>query len=224
MNRLHKVHSDSSFDRFSSLLDRYADFLIHAGKPVRRATPEKARSLFSALEASHKTRIISRLEIEITLFEEIIAAGEKLTDSARFVWRYFTKCGGSPSSDIFGKIHEGDVVEIYSTEQIHLFQNLNFFDWVSSTLESIFCEPWFQTTKRDSEAQLLIYAAALRIITGEVRETLDPKVPWHLIEEIDTEMNLKFHLRLKWISPVFKNQQLESIIAISECKPYQGAL
>jgi hypothetical protein len=213
----------NSFEQFSSLLDRYAEFLIGAGKQVRREHPVRAESLFMALSTLQKERLISRLDSAISLFEEVIAAGDSLNDSRRFLWRYFVRCGGAPSSDIFGRIVDTDIVEVYSTEQIHLFQNLNFFDWVGASLETIFCQSWHQYTQRDPQVEKQIYSSAGRIITGEIRETLDPQVPWHLIEEVETELCLKFHLRLKWLSPVFLDSQLACIIAVSECRSFAPA-
>jgi hypothetical protein len=222
MEKAVQIHSRSNdqFDRFFSLLDQYAFFLAQAQKPVRRSPKEKAAALFLALADDRRQRLISRLETDVAIFQEVLAAGEHLTDSRRLLWRYFVKKGGSPCSDLFGLIGDQDVVEVYSLDQTHLFQNLHFFDWVSVTIEQVFCQTWFEMTKRDLKFQQLIYAAAGRILSGEVRQTLLTEVPFHLVEEIDTEMNFKFYLRQKYLSPVFIDGRLQSIVAVSECKPH----
>jgi hypothetical protein len=209
---------------FLTLFDQYAGFIEQAGKKIHRARYEEARRMFSALEDAHRIRIIDRLEKDISLYGEILGAGEKLVDSRRLLWRYLAKSGLIPCSDIFDKLGDNDVVEVYSMEQVHLCQNFNFFDWVSVPLEKIFCEAWYKSTKREPAIEQRIYESAIRVFSGQVRTTLDPEVPWHRIDEVDSELLFSFELRLKWLSPVFEKGQVMGLISVSECKNLQSTV
>ena len=97
--------------------------------------------------------MLAHIQAALEIFEETRADGYRLKDSPKLMWRAFRKLGWTPSPDIFDKMIEGDVVVIYSADQKQVFQNINFFDWVSITLEDLYATPWNQYSKRDSEIE-----------------------------------------------------------------------
>jgi hypothetical protein len=206
-------------EHYLALLDRYARFVTDAGKTLRRTSPEKARALFEGADELRRKALVARLEAEISIFEETLAAGEKLTDSRKLLWRHFSRSRFAPCSKLFDKIRDTDIVEIYGLDQIHLFQNLAFFDWISHTLEQVFCETWYTLSKRDPSIEKMLYEFGLRIAAGGVKETTDPGVPWHVVEELNSELMMKFHYKLKYVSPIYSTGQLCAFVVISEAKP-----
>lgn len=214
-------HAATLTERYLALVDRYAGFVTGAGKTLHRATPERARKLFESTTEARRKSLVARLEVENSIFEETLAAGDKLTDSRKLLWRHFSRSGFVPCSDLFDKIGDTDVVEVYGMDQIHLTQNLNFFDWIGFTLEQLFCQEWFTLTRRDKEVEKYLYEVMVRIFSGEITTTVAPEAPWHLIEETDSELMNKFFLRVKYASPVFSGGKLCALVAINECKPYQ---
>ncbi|MGZ3683359.1 MAG: hypothetical protein ACXVCI_05880 [Bdellovibrionota bacterium] len=211
-------HSESLTDHYLALLDRYAQLITAAGKTLRRSSPEQARALFEKVDEPRRKALLARLEAEISIFEETLAAGEKLTDSKKLLWRHFSRSRFAPCSQLFDKIRDTDVVEIYGLDQIHLFQNLAFFDWISVTLEQIFCEAWYVLTKRDPGIEKMLYEIAQKIAAGGLQETIDPGVPWHLVEELNSEKMMKFQYKLKYVSPVVSAGQLCAFVVVSEAK------
>lgn len=205
----------NSVTRFLELLDRYEAYLRSAGKKVSRSAPAEGERLFLALSFEHRQRLISRLETELALFDEAVANGERLTDSPKLVWRYFRKTGYTPCSDIFGKITDSDIVELYGLEQMHLFQNLNFFDWVSTTLEQIYCLPWYQNSTREPAAEQSLANLAGKILAGEVPGTVHPDVGWHVVRECGEEA-YEFDFHIKWASPVHSDGRVVGILVVCE--------
>jgi hypothetical protein len=174
------------------------------------------------LSDEQRKRMIGRLEKDVALFEEIVAATEQLTDSRRVLWRYLARSGYRPCSDIFDKISDTDVVEIYSREQIHLCQNLNFYDWISITLERVLCETWFEATWRDPEFERQLHDLVFRFLSTDVRETIDPKIDWHGVKELESEMLYQFQIRIKWMSPIFVGREVVGFILINECRDLES--
>ena len=89
------------------------------------------------------------------------------------------------------------------------------------TLEKVYLDTWYNISKRDQSQQQIIAQHAIRIFSGTQRETVYPGVAWHLVEEVDSEMLLKFELRVKHMSPIFHNHQVAGLIAISEAREPQ---
>jgi hypothetical protein len=211
---LPEAHFDPSVDRFRSLLDRYTEFSRRAGKHVRRSEPEKGRKMFLALPENQRELLLARLEKEIQIFEAATAAEEPLANPSRQLWRYLSMNGLTPCSDFFGKLSETDTIHVYSLDQLLVFVSLNFFDHVSYTLEQIFCQIWHQATRRDPAITEQLSVEVGRLIRSDAPRTFDPRNPWHLVEELDTELSFKYLLRVKWISPLFSDRKLAGFVAV----------
>ncbi len=152
------------------------------------------------------------------MFEEAAAAAEPLNEPTRLMWRYFSKNGGTRCSDIFDKISNTDVVEVFNSEQQLCFVNFNFFEHVSFTLEQIFYMTWHHATKRDPAIQQRLLETSRRILAGEIRQTFDPGIPGHLVEEVDTQLLLKYQIHMKWASPVFTESKNSGFIVVLEVR------
>jgi hypothetical protein len=205
---------DRSFDYFRSLMNRYTDFVTLAGKHVRRAPPEKTEAIFREADEALQLRMIARLESEISIFEDMLGADETLENPARQLWRYFLKRKLVPCSDVLDKITSSDTVQVYGADLRLLFASLNFFDYISFTLEQIFSETWQSAVVRDPQYVQQLFADFTNIFSGEIRNTVKPATPAHLIEELETESLLKSDLIVKWMSPVFQNEKVDCIVAV----------
>jgi len=185
---------------------------------------EKLEALLQSMESPQKERMIARIENEISIFEHMIVAKEPLANPARQLWRYLLTTKQVPCSDILDKIKPTDTIQVFGVDHRLLFASLNFYDYVSFTLEQVFCETWHQAVRRDPKVTEQLYTDFTRVISGEVRQTIASEPPAHLIEEVDTELLLKSDLRVKWISPAFSkenNSKLMSIISVVEISNHQ---
>jgi hypothetical protein len=203
-----------SAERIRFLLDRYAAFVAQAGKTVRRASPDKLQSIILSLDDAQKSRMIARLETEISVFEEMVRAKEALANPDRQLWRYLLTTKQIPCSDLFDKIKQTDTIQVFGIDHRLLFTSLNFYDYVSFTLEQLLTETWHQAVKRDQHVTEELYRELMLILSGEIRHTVEGKVPSHLVEEVGTESLIKTYLRVKWMSPTFSNDKSSHQVAI----------
>lgn len=208
----------SEFEVFIGLLDRYAEVLAANGKKHYRSPLEAARKLFLARDPAHRRISIERLRTDLALFDELRAAGESPGDTVRFLWRFLARSRLAPTGDLFDKIVDTDVINVYGPDQTMVFQSLNFFDWVSVTLEQVFCEAWHVLSRRDPAIAQQIYEAGVQLFSGGIRETWNPGLPWHLIEEVESELQLSFDLRLKYLAPLYQAGQIAGAVAVNECR------
>lgn len=79
--------------------------------------------------------------------------------------------GYVPQSDALDYIHEGDTVEIYTTDNWQIFRNLVFFDFLDATIDEISTFYWTRDSKRNAS----ISTEGLRLIflikTGMLKKT-----------------------------------------------------
>lgn len=139
-------------------------------------------------------------------YVEILAAadreGEDLNDSKRLLWRMLRKMRLSPLSDIFEKIESHHVLEIYTPDNWQIFRNLNFFRYVSLSIDEVATFYWPRDSKRHMKIHLDALAVAAQLRFGTLRKTLDVRTwPAHLIRELVGEGWL-IEIRLLYISPL----------------------
>jgi hypothetical protein len=214
MSKSNPARSVAPIDHFLFLMDRYEYFVAQAGKKIRRAPPERTVAIFTSADQGLKERMIARLESEISIFEDTVVAREPLEDTGRQLWRYLIKRKLVPCSDLFDKISKTDTVQVYGNDFRLLFASLNFFDYISFTLEQIFSETWQNAVVRDPLIIQQLTVDFTQIFSGKIRNTVEPSAPPHLIEEVETESLLKSDLHVKWMSPVFANDKVDCIVSI----------
>lgn len=200
------------------LLDQYASYIAAAGHKAFRAPRDKALDIIRGMSQEKKTQTIDRLRGDLSIIREAMSAGESLSDSRRLLWRFLKRNTLTPCSDLFNEIEDDDVVELYGADGIHLWQNMVFFDWISITLDRIYCQTWYECCSRPAHLQAELMVMFAQVMKGEIAATFAPNHPWYWIEEIDTEMLYKLNFKIKAISPVFQNGHVAGLIAINTCK------
>jgi hypothetical protein len=210
--------STTGFDQFIGLLDRYAAYAKQAGKTIYRSPEAEALAVFTGLGQDRATWLLERLNNELTAIEKLIGAGEKLTSTSRLLWRFFQQTGFKPCGDIFDKIDDDHVVEVYATNHTHIWQSLNFFDWVSTSIEKVYTETWYNNSVRDPGLERDIGILATKLFGGEVQTTMEPGLPWHWIQEVDTVRMHKFELLLRYMSPIFMDGKVVGLITVNQCR------
>ena len=138
------------------------------------------------------------------------------------MWRAIRKLGWTPQSDVFDRIGDKDVVNIYTPQNIQIFQNLNFFDWVTLTLEDLYGTPWHGYSRREAKCAELAYQNALEVFTGVRTATYSPDIPEHYVEEVGTEGETKFYIKIHTASPLRQNGQIVGLLAINRCREWDG--
>jgi len=221
-NALKKISeiSDSNH-QFRELCLYYSALLQTEGV---RARPFQSPDLavFSVLSAERKQATVEHIRSILNVFEETLAEGTRLRDNRRLTWRAVQMLGWVPQSDIFDKIGDSDVINIFSNQSTLVFQTLNFFNYVSLTLEELYSNPWSQCSRREAWAVDEIVTHGVAIFTGQNAGTYDPRLREHYCEEIGTEEQLKFYIKIRYFSPLRCGGQVAGVIAVNSCRKWDG--
>ena len=208
----------TSREEMRDKLQTLSGLIANSGIQVKPwADPELPH--FCALDSVRQTRVLHEIQNGIDLLEGSLKDGHSLLDSRQLLWRSLRHFGWTPNSDVFDFISDEDTVEVYSLDQIQTFRNLQFFRHISFTLEQIHTQPWFQLTRRQPAAEAAIAAAAAKIIRDGVKITLDlSDVPEHIAEEIGSLQELRFHIQMRCLSPVFHDGEIAAVIAVNRTR------
>lgn len=193
-----------SQDRFLLLSEEYRDYAREAGVSL---VPYRGRDLplFSNLEEVRKAEILHALETTVNICRSTKAQGKPMTDSPSLLWNALKELGLRPPSDLFGRIPDGEVVEIYSSRNIQLFRSFTFFKYCSYTLEELYCRDWVSLFARDDQKIVdLILDFLFDVFTGQLDRTASlSHIPNHTVRETESENRFVLEVGMKWGAPLY---------------------
>jgi hypothetical protein len=218
-NSISSFQADETLSRFKSLSERYATELRREGV---RCTPYKDPTTphFARATEQVKTNSIVFLETALSVFDEIRAEGGSIRESRALLWRAIQRFQYVPDSQIFEKMKDDDVIEIYSLpDHFHLAWNLNLMACVSLTVEQLLCQPWWEITTRPESVIAKLMELSKGVMTEEWTQTFVPEIPPHEFRELDSEELLRMELTIKYISPLRQNGRNVAFISINSSRP-----
>jgi len=182
----------------------YAEHLKEAGVTILPYQDESL-PLFSALPLEAQVKARAAIQADLSIFDSIKNEGSKLRDSSMHVWRFLRSSELTPESDIFDKITDDDVVEVYLADehgQRQIFRNLKFLECVSLTVEQLYGMDWRVSTQREPQYEKAIFDAAMSIMTGEVPGTLPLQIAPHYVQELNSPGLFTLLITMKYLSPI----------------------
>jgi hypothetical protein len=142
--------------KFRSLLEYFVKIAAIEGTSVQPySSPELL--LFQKLDSTRQEETIRLLSRTLEVFDETRAEGYRLKDTPQLLWRCLRRLKMTPKSDVFDRISDTDVVEVYSSEYVGIFRNIQFYDKVSypqwcprkaGTPPRRTCSDWIRTGRR----------------------------------------------------------------------------
>lgn len=202
-------------NKFAELAESYCAHLARAGvykKPFDHAhTP-----LFMKASAQAQKQAIEFLEIQVRIFDEMAQAGEHLKDNHRLLWRTLGRMQMTPETDIFDKLYDGCVIEIFNLDNVHVGWNMRLMELLSHTLEQVLCVPWFELCERDAESSDKMFALLQTLLNQEIKGTFAPGIgPHRIIEKNSANLGI-FDFDVRFTSPLWQNRKIVGYIAIAE--------
>lgn len=128
--------------------------------------------------------------------------GDNLFDHRQLLWRMLGVLGYTPQSDIFSLIEKNHVIEIYTPDNWQIFRNLEFYKFVSMSLDEMATFHWPRDSKRSMKITIMGLEVATRLRFGTLRKTMDVRDwPEHQVQELLGKKWL-LSIALQYISPL----------------------
>lgn len=201
----------SEVEKFRSLALRYQAIGAKEGiKIIPFESPDLPH--FQKATPEEKKAAIDFLEVIVNIHEETLAHGEKVSNSKKLLWRALNRFSLVPPSDLFEKFEDKDIIVIYNNDQKVIFWSIQFFNFLSFTVEQLFTIHWYKFTERTPENQAYLYQMAMDVIQGKIKEPFNPHIPPHEVQELNTLENLRTMMDIFLCSPLTRKGQLEGIL------------
>lgn len=176
--------------------------------------------VFSKLSYPEKKKAFDALKDFSEICSSAIHGGHSLTDSRSLVWFELIKLNLTLGSEVFEKISDCDVVEIFVRGEKQVFRNLKYIEIMSLSIEEVFCSPsseLFIDATTENKNKILNILNDIYSGKSVTSVEMNPEENF-LSQDIHIVQNQKVTLNVKCISPVFdrSTKTPKGYIAISQ--------
>lgn len=162
---------------------------------------------YSKLPAGFKKQVLEFLKIQIEIFQSAVEKGIDIRNTNQISWEALKRLNLKPAGDLFDKIKETDFLELYDLNVFQIFRDINFYGICGYTIEDLLSRPLQDLVARDVSISKQIMQWIQKFQNGEIRSTIDPQIPIHLIQEIDSDEKMASKLHIKYYSPLFDEKK-----------------
>lgn len=193
---------------------RFPQYTLYSGSQQNRKTFQT----YAGYPESQQARIYNDFLKYASIMESIISSETPLSNKSS-LWVALKMFGHQMGNDdLFSCIEDSDVIEVYRSDGIQVFRNLNFLDICSYELPELFVYPWHELFYRHPKHVKMIADGAVLMFSGKQRGLLDLE-PFgaHFIYEVFSPKKFKLKIGLKYLYPLRnKSGQVEYAVALSK--------
>ncbi len=127
-----------------------------------------------------------------------------------FLWQALKLLGLLPPDDLFEHIDENNCIEVYDSNGVWVYGNLNFYEITSYSLAELYEFPWHNLWRRSELDQARTYALGEKLLTGQITKTLLNPLPTHIVSEcstvngIESECGYELELSPTVVAPLYQ--------------------
>lgn len=197
------AHSTNTSQSFRQYSDRLVSLLKTEGI-VRLPYESPELPIFNSLTSEQQEDSLALLKYYLESLEDVLSAGEKLSNNSTALWCALKKLGIKPPSDFFSHLRETDCIELYDANHIQIWRNLNMMRVMTHTTEQVFCLPWPYRYERDPVALQKCLEIIESLFNAEVPGGLTINIENLILEKESTEL-LQLDVVHRYAAPVTDN-------------------
>ena len=210
------ISSDSLSSAFREAATRFTAAAELAGV-VLNAYESPDLPLFSVLPDQQKQIITSQLNAQTELILESKPTRDDYSYNRRMAWAQIRRHGLVMSSDVFERLEDNDIIEIWDAKGHQLFRSFHGLQFFSYTLEEIYSYPFFELFERESTDLEVAYGQVFsKLVSGETQTTTLVDIRPHLVREKRSRRKRSAVMTPKYVSPL-KNKQGQVVAFFHTC-------
>ncbi|MCB0416759.1 MAG: hypothetical protein KDD39_03860 [Bdellovibrionales bacterium] len=190
--------------RMKDLLESFCELAAREGYSFKPYDPARPLAKFQELPESQQEQILGAF---VTYYQACLQAldeGGDLGDSGfKIFWNILKKLGLRPSSDLFNRLNNQDVIEVYTDSYLQIYRNLRFLELCSYPLDHVFSYQWPELFERHKHLNLELYGLTAEILSGKLKGSIPVKQETHLVKEVFSSENRSFWVEHNFISPLY---------------------
>jgi hypothetical protein len=171
---------------------------------------------FLSLPLSSQDAVLLSTERYASVLEEVVASGYSVREDRKMLWSLMQRLQLRPTSDLFSRLNDSDVVEIYLVpEFIQVFRSFRFFELCNYSLDDLLSRPWWELYDRKEHITTSAFDMINRMISSSDPGTTYYNLGPHILIERDSSKRYRSLQELRFFSPLWdKNNGIAGIVNV----------
>lgn len=186
---------------FRALTEEFSD---HAAKAGIAITPHRPETWIQFRELDFMKQLKSYEEFS-SFYQNCIggiAEGLELRQGIQLLKRMLSQSGLHACQDVWRKLDDRDVIEVYTRDFTQLFRNMRFLEVCSYPLAELYINEWVSLYRRPQMITDQLVSSILTMMDATPPATVSTSVPDHILEEVFSLDRRKFFIQQKVFSPL----------------------
>ena len=190
-----------------------------------RAFGSDSFNKFRLLTPEARWAAIGNFKLYGEMLQSVLSEGQGVpVTGVQLLWHAVKRLGLIPPPDLFDKVTDDDVVEIYNSAFIQVFRNFKFFEISSYSLADVSIYEWRELYYRDPTVTGEIASLGIKVFKGELTGVVDTQIRPHILEETFSPELFKMRMRQKYFAPLIDSTgQVQAVVATSEVEVVEMA-
>jgi hypothetical protein len=201
LNRTERFQHLDQRKQFLDLINRFAMQLDNDGISTI-AYSEQSLMKLASMESLKVSRLYEAFSTYYDVIQNHWREENSVTNSKKILWKMCLRMGYRPCADLLDSISEGDVIEIYASDWVQTFRNMEFLDLCSYDLTSLFTHEFHELFQRPDAVNQYIFGLLNDVFLGKIQKTTQIGFEPHLLKEIHSPERLTFQIEPGVISPL----------------------
>jgi len=174
---------------------------------------------FSALDSRKQEEAVFILEMYKKSLQNSENNFGSLKNNGDLLWQAIKDLGYRQPSGFFACLEPDDVIEIYDSQNLQIWRNINFMKICSYTLEEMLCLPWYERYDRDNEDTEKIIKSVQKVMGSKEPTYLNEAIGNHIFEEKTSRKQFVLNARHDYFCPLFgESGSPEAFVVTSKVK------
>ncbi len=160
---------------------------------------------FLSKESTDQFQILTNLKNYTQHLIEAVSNNVRLVgDNRKHAWFAMRNLGLRPPNDLFDRIDQRDMIEIYDTSGIQVFRSIELYNYMSYSFSEIFCYTWKDLFSRDNFVLNRMSTTVSDVLSGKIQGCIHPQFPTHCAHEIFSEKKIWIKMESGIMSKVLR--------------------
>ncbi len=204
-----EIEKLSYSSRLEALLREFAQRAQLEGMPVKTFSESRPlHTVFAQAPLLRQQKTYENFKQFYDVCADAIRNEIPLVQGSRLLWRMISKLGLTPCSDLFDKIEEEDVLEIYDCELMQVFRNFKFLELCNYSLDQVLSYQLTELFQRPHAITMTMLDQVQKLLSNDGKgSTVVADIPLHTLEEVMTPEKAQFLIEHRYFSPLYNDDK-----------------
>ncbi|MDB5036697.1 MAG: hypothetical protein JWQ35_225 [Bacteriovoracaceae bacterium] len=202
-----EIYSSARIARFILQVEWFKELAYKNEININAKQSPGAIQEFAQMSAEKQNKILFNFDSYLSHLRRAGAQRIQMNESRKLTWACLSHLNLRPCHDVFDKIKEDEVIEIYNRDHIQIFRNLRFFELCSYSVYDILVFDWPTLYYRNAKILEKVFEQTQKSFNSGSSTKSYENIPIHELTERFSDEKRSFSIEMGVHSPLFRTDR-----------------